>query len=269
MKDMTGDNPLDECDEWYGVDLTRTDNSGDVAVYDYFGLSADSIYADHTSHPSIALGVEFIYEAPELADEDLELTALYKNGEYVGLYGDMDAAFASATDYAAEYTVDVGYYSSYASAKTHSLESMITPAVKKLTIRGNNEYVGEGYLDNNSVIYIPHSLTLGSNLELENVELKHKDSSVYCVIKLSIYSLTLSGESVYIGCRVEGNAHTSALVVATARDTYINGGVDIYRLTVNSGRIIFGSDSLIDYSNTKSLYVTGGAKVTVSHYEYK
>ena len=100
-------------DEWYGADITWTDVYGDEAVYDYFGLSGSALFDDHTSHPSVPYGVSFIYEAPELADHNIELAALYENGEYVGLFTSIDEALLEVSNHASEYMIDVGYYSPY------------------------------------------------------------------------------------------------------------------------------------------------------------
>ena len=116
--------------EWYGADITWTDNSGDEVVFDKFGLSANSIFADHQPHSSTALGVQFIYKAPELADKDIELTALYKDGERVGIFKSIDEALAMMTDENAEYEINIGYYSSFVSAITHTLNATETPKVK-------------------------------------------------------------------------------------------------------------------------------------------
>ena len=254
-------------DEWYGADITWTDNSGDIPVYDRFGLSESAIFADHVPHPSTPSGVDFIYEAPELSKTNIELTALYKDGEYLGMYKSIDSAFAAMTDNNAEYLVDIGFYSAYIHEIEHTLYATETPAVKKLTVLGKSVYLGEAYLDNNTAIHVVGDITLGSDLELRNVHLLLSDGVEASVIDLHKHSLILGGESVYLQSRVEGNYSYSSVIAATERGAYIYGGVDVHRLVVKTDKIVFGADSVIEYSGTVGIYTTNGANLVIKHYE--
>lgn len=253
--------------EWYGADLTWTDNSGDEAVYDYFGLSASKIFSDHTPHSSTVFSSSFIYAAPELSNKSLELTELYKDGEYVGVYKSIDDAFAAMTDENGEYTIYVGFYGFFTSSPAHYLNATTTPNVKKLTIIGKVESAEEGYLATTSAIYISKALTLGSNVEIKNIDLVIFDGVGNCPINLAGHTLTLSGETVYVNNRICGTEEGSLVVVTTVQDTYFYGGVDIYRLVINSGAAVFGADSSIEYSNSDELYTLNNANVTVETFE--
>lgn len=252
--------------EWYGADITWTDNSGEDVVFDKFGLSSDSIFADHEPHSSTVLGVEFIYAAPELSDKDIELTALYKNGEYAGMYKSVDDAFSAMTDTEAEYEIYLGYYSSFVGALTHTVSAKTTPGVKKLTITGKNEYVGEGYLDNNSILYFASDLTLSSDLVIKDLSLESASSGRALKILLGSNTLTLDGKSVYLDARVEGLADGAELVASTERGAYVYEGIDIYKLLVESGNIVLGADSHMIYSPTTNIYTQNGASVVIDNY---
>lgn len=248
--------------EWYGVDVTWTDKLTDEVVYDDFGLGSDSIFADHTPHPDTPVGVDFIYEAPALSDTDIELTALYADGEYVGLYKSIDEAFDAILTYDdqdAEFTVDVGYY--YMS--THTVSStQRTPDVNKITVIGRNEFLGEQYLDRNSIIYVSYDLTISSNVEFANVSIEQcSDNSSILILEESI-TLTLSGHSVYIDPKVAG-AYDSTVVVECDRGAYMNGGAEIYRLAVPGYKVVFGADSTIEYGSYDKIYTTDNAKVDI------
>ncbi len=250
---------------WYGADITWTDNSVDEVVFDKFGLSGASLNKDHFSHQSTTPNGDFVYKAPELADKDMEITALYKNGEKVGLYKSIDEAFAAMTDTEGEYEINIAYYSSYVGALTHTIMSGNTPEVKKLTITGKNEFVGEGYLDNNTVLYIRKPLVLGSNVELRNVHLEVYDGVGTPEIKLNGNTLTLGGESTFIDTRVTGKEEGSTVVVSTVRGAYVTGGVDIYKLEIKSDKIVFGADSHITYGTYGNIYTQNGAYIDIEN----
>ncbi len=250
---------------WYGADITWTDHSGDEVAYDTFGLSGASIYADHTPHSSTELGVYFIYEAPELATRDIELTALYKNGEKVGIYKSIGDAFGAMTDSEAEYEIDIAYYSYMEGAIAHTLDSDSTPEVKKLTVKGRSEHVGEGYYDMNTVLYMRSSLTLGSDVELQNLHVIIYDGVGSCTIGLGEHTLTLGGDSVYLQSRIEGTDHASSVVASASREVLFEGGVDIYKLVIKNGKVIFGADSHIVYATNKNFYYLTGTDVQIDY----
>lgn len=250
--------------EWYGADITWTDNSGDKAVFDTFGLSEASIFADHTPHSSETLCVQFIYKAPELASSNIELTALYKNGEYVGLYKSVDEAFSAMTDKDGEYEIRINYYSSYAGAIEHTIRSSSTPDVKKLSFIGTSEYVGAGYLDNNTHLYISSDLTLNSDLELSGIYVQCSGKGKTFKLNVGSHMVTTSGGSVMIDARVVSKEN-STLTVSTERGTYFFAGADLYRLVVNSDKVVFGADSTIKYCKRNNIYVQNGAKVEIEN----
>jgi len=252
--------------EWYGADITWTDNSGDMAVYDYFGLSGTSIFKNHTPHSSSVLGSDFIYEAPELSENDIILTALYKNGEYVGMYKSLDEAFAAMTDENGEYTVDLGFYSFYEGAPVHTIKSAATPNVKKLTIVGRNEPTEPGYLDNNSLVYLSGALTLGSDVVLQNVYIMSSDGVDSCSLNLAGNTLTLDGKSVYVTVKIRGTEPTSVVVASTDELTGLNGGVDIYKLVIENDGVVFGADSKLVYCPRNGLYTSGNPEIEIEHY---
>lgn len=251
--------------EWYGADITWTDNSGDEAVFDYFGLSAKSIFADHTSHSSTVLNSDFIYKTPDLADKDIDPTALYKNGEYVGMYMSIDSAFLAMTDPSAEYEINIGYFSFMVGSPVHSVTATKTPDVKKLTVTGKNQFVGEEYLDNNSVLALPPSFTLDCDLVLKNVRVEQVGTGAKGEINLSGNTLTLDGKSVQIIPRITGLDAGSILHVNTQGKSYMTGGVNIYSLVSDDDMSVFGADSYIKYSNTDDYYTQNGAKVRIEN----
>lgn len=247
---------------WYGADVTWTDNSGNDVVFDKVGLSESAIFEEHMPHQSVTPSVDFIYAAPELADENIELTALYKNGEKVGYYKSIDDAFAAMTDADAEYEIDLAYYSSFVGALTHTVNVTKTPAVKKLTITGRNEFVGEGYYDNNTPLYLAADLTFGSDVEIRNLNIEPTEDAV---IKLNGNTLTIGGESIYIDTRIVGTEKDSVLVAATVRGAYVFGGIDVYKLDVKSNSIILGADSHIVYGSYGNIYTQNGADVDIDN----
>ena len=251
--------------EWYGVDLTWTDNSGDRAVYDYFGLSGDEMFKDHTSHSSTVFSGSFIYEPPTLSDQRIQIVGLYKGGEYLGLYKSIDDAFAAMTDSTAEYELDLDYYGFFTTSPTYTISSTVTPNVKKLTLIGRNEYVDEVHLDNNSAITLFKSLTLGSEVELRNIHIFAADGIGVPEIKLAGHKLTLGGDVVYMDARITGTIKNSSVTIATTDVAYVYGGVNVYQLNTGKVGVLLGANSSITYCYGTKIYVpqTGSSSSTV------
>ena len=247
---------------WYGADITWSDHLGEELCYDSFGLSDEDIHAEHTLHSSTSFGIDFIYPIPEISDEGMELCELSKNGERVGVYTDIDAAFSAMSDPTAEYSVYIGFYSFYVGAVAHTIDSATTPDVKKLTIIGNNEIVGEGYLDNNSVIYIDYMITLMSEVEFVNLDIKGSGS-----IHLIGDRLILSGNSDYIRILVSGLSSGSEIVSNNASGSYFFEGIDVYKLTILDGSCaVFGKNSHIVYCYDDELYTTSASvRINIDH----
>lgn len=263
-------------DVWYGADLTWTDHSGDAVFYDAFGLSADFIFADHKSHSSIQLGTNFIYESPVLSDTNLELTALYKNGEYVDLYTSLDGALDAIEamqeevgDYAT-YEVRIDYYSSYDHGITHTLDRAELPVAGSISICGRSEYVGSEYVDNNSVILLKRSVTLRSDLKLSDVYIQLDGASVFDIV-MGRADITLTGNSVYIEACLLGNDGLlrPEVVANTQRGAYLLGGANVYRVRVVNDKVVFGQDSIVTYCTYTGIYVIDGVDLTIIHYDSK
>ena len=253
-------------DVWYGADLTWSDHTDGAVYYDFFGVSSDKFFTDHTPHQSARLHIKFSYKAPTLSNTDLALTALYKNGKYVGMCKDVSDAFANMTDTECSYEIFIGYYSSYEGAPVHHIYESKTPAVQYLTIRGISEYVGEDYLDNNSILVIHGTLDLSSGLGLSNVYLEVAEGEKGNMIRMNNYRLSLSGASVYIEPRVYGYGKNNCISAYTERGAYLLGGANVYKIEINKDKVVLGADSNISYCSRNGLYATDGVKVQVNEY---
>ena len=249
---------------WYGADVTWTDKCGDIAVYDNFGLSRDHMSEDHVSHSSDELDVDFIYETPTLSGESMSISVLYENGVKVGTYKDIMTALSAIDDPTAEYEIDIAFYSSYKNNIKHVISATALPEAEKITIKGRSEYVGEGYYDNNSYLYISSSITLSGDLEFKDLYVKndYSMSNVFS-IALSTNTLTLSGKSVYLECRITDRTEGSKVICATERGVVLLGGVDVYYLEIVSDKVVFGYNSYVHTVKGDALYTQNGADVTI------
>ena len=256
-------------DVWYGADLTWTDHSGEEVFFDKFGLSSTSIFKDHTPHSSTEPGVNFIYEAPTLSSADLQLASLYKGGEYVGTYASLDEALDAIADSEAEYEVYIGFYLAYENGITHALYRSEMPRAKNITIRGRSQYVGEGYLDNNSIIELTGSLTLGSDLTFADVHITVEDGISLPTIQLKTYDLNLTGDSVYVEAYIKGGEERArnTVTAATERGAYLIGGANVYRVRIETDKVVFGADSTVTYCTSTGIYTTNGVTVNIRYYE--
>ena len=252
---------------WYGADITWTDKMGDAPVYDDFGLSVSDLFADHTSHQSEVPGGDFIYPTPKLSDTTIELTVLYKNSTYAGVYKSIDDAFAVMTDSTAEYVIYIGFYSTFEGAIVHNIKASATPSVKKLTIIGTSEFVGEGYLDNNSEVNLHALLILGSDIEMRNLRILCPGSASGYQIELNKHTLTLGGDSMYVNARVVGTEQGSTVITRASRGSYLHGGAEIYLLDSGMGDAIFGQNSNIQFLKSgesgSNIYTTPGVDVNI------
>ena len=253
---------------WYGADITWTDKEGDMAVYDNFGLSSATIFADHVPHSSTEFGVDFIYKAPTLSDKNIELAALYKNGERVGIYKSIDEAVAAIDDREGDYEIKLGFYSFYVGAITHTLSLSELPEVNSLTISGRSVHVGEEYLDNNSVLYLASSVVINSEVILKDLDVDVKGGATGCSIDINGYTLCLTGNSVYLDPKVVGTKVGSKLVADTLHGAYVSGGIDVYRLEVKNDIIVIGADSHITNSPNPSgkIFTQNGAEIVIDNY---
>ena len=245
---------------WYGADITWTDNSGDAAIYDDFGVADNIFHSEHTLHPNDTFGVDFTYKIPEISETSLELCELLADGESLGIFTSLEEAFAQMLDPAKEYQVNVGYYSFYVDAPDYTLDLEELPRVKKITIIGVNEPAAPGYLDKNTEIIIPADLKLNSTLELSNVDLEGEGK-----LLLEKNELILSGESVYIRLYVRGLVDGCAVKVEAARGVYFFNGIDIHHLYADGIKVVFGADSHVMYMMGDEIYTMNGAKVTVDN----
>ena len=159
------------------------------------------------------------------------------------------------TDENAEYELRVDYYAFFISSPTYTIESTVTPTVKKLTITGRNEQVGPSHLDNNSIITLPESLTLGSDVQLKNLHLLAADADEVSEIKLAGHKLSLTGNAVYMDQRITGTTPGSTFVIATGSVSYVYGGVDVYKLITGSVGVLLGADSRITYCDGNKIYI--------------
>ena len=250
---------------WYGADVTWTDKCGDIAVYDNFGLSADHMSKDHVTHSSSVLSVDFIYETPAVSSESMSISVLYEDGVKVGTYKDIMSALSAIDNPNAEYEIDIAFYSSYRNNIKHVISASVLPEAEKITVKGKSEYVGEGYYDNNSYLYISSSITLSGDLEFKDLYVKNDSMSNVYSVALSAHTLTLSGKSVYLECRITDRTEGSEVICATERGAVFHGGVDIYYLEIVSDKVVFGYDSYVYTAKGSALYTQNGADVTIEH----
>ena len=237
---------------WYTADITWTDNSGDVAVYDYFGVADNDFHADHTLHPSDSFGVDFIYEIPEISETSLELCELFVEGESLGIFTSLEAAFAEMTDPVKEYEIKLGFYSFYDSALEYTISLESLPLVKKITLTGVNQFTGDGYLDRNTLVHVGYNVKINSDLELTNVEVEGAGT-----LYISKHTLTLSGDSVFLRVEVTGATAGNTVEVKTEDAVYFMDGIDVYEMFAEDKKLVFGKSSKIKILHGGELYIMG------------
>ncbi|MDE7372600.1 MAG: hypothetical protein K2N18_00900 [Clostridia bacterium] len=125
--------------EWYGVDCTWDDNNNDEFIYrSYFGMSAYGLEYDRIAETPIGYGTSYFYELPACSTNVLLPVELYEDGEYAGLYADLDVAFSAMTNENAVYDIILPYMFYYV------IETWIAPKAKAINVVGYCLEYGEG-----------------------------------------------------------------------------------------------------------------------------
>ncbi len=247
-------------ESWYGIDLTWTDISGDKAVFDRFGMSAALTSSDHTLYSADpSNSIDFNYTPPALADENIELTTLYKNGEYLGMYIGIDEALAAVTDPSAEYTVLIDYYSDKRSPIEHSLAADSLPMAKSIALVGGNISYGAQIVDYNTPVVLLSPLTVSVDLLLKDVSVKGSGITVLSG------QLTIGGRSTKLEERLTANFFTSSVLVTATDKAYLMSGAEAYKfaLSKTSGGVFLGEDSKFTYFYGTAIYVPTGSDINV------
>jgi hypothetical protein len=223
--------------KWYGVDCTFDETNKDTLAYNCFGMSAERMSEDYEKDTPHGDGVNYLYQIPELAEQGIELVEMYKNGSYVGLYANIDAAFKAMTDSKGEYELRLFNYSFRgalllgSTAVEHSISSTQTPKVKSLTITGSHIDLGDDYYTR-TYIKLNKKLSVQSNLTLSNITmygsgtLDLKDKTLIC------------RESIQFNVPITGSTSASSpstIKLAADSGTEFYGSVKIHTLTKESG----------------------------------
>ena len=189
-------------DKWYEFDFTWDDNGTTDYGFNYFGQDRKTFNIDHTKNDQ-TLGINYLYELPEISDKPLEPVKLYNDSNYLGLYKSINDALAN-TEEDKDYQIELLNYfarSSLIDEREYEL-SNITTDYNSLKILGFKN-ISTINTDGTVSYYNPNTLKLSSNvvikndtvienviLESESYNLKVKDSTLtlkeYVNIKVPI-----------------------------------------------------------------------------------
>ena len=197
---------------WYGADLTRDDGSD--TEYLYTGLSRSELNS-YTADSSDAYGIDYLYDLPPVSQKRITLVNLYKNGGYVGMFVDADAALEQMNDKTAEYTVECyNYYTGIFITVKHTIGTERLPEISKLIFKGQKRYISDTVYFNSTVFI--DSARLNCDLQFEDID-------------VPLNRLDLNGYTLYL-----------------AGDNYITGN--------NSSAEVYGENSSIINSGSSTLY---------------
>ena len=197
---------------WYGADLTRDDGSD--TEYLYTGLSRSELNS-YTADSSDAYGIDYLYDLPPVSQKRITLVNLYKNGGYVGMFVDAEAALEQMNDKTAEYTVECyNYYTGIFITVKHTIGTERLPEISKLIFKGQKRYISDTVYFNSTVFI--DSARLNCDLQFEDINVR-------------LNRLDLNGYTLYL-----------------AGDNYITGN--------NSSAEVYGENSSIINSGSSTLY---------------
>lgn len=196
--------------KWYGVDCTFDETNTKNPAYHCFGMSASRMAEQYEFDTPQKTGVNYLYDVPSLNKQGIELVDLYKNGSFVAVYGNADAAFAAMTDASAEYEVQLQTYPlkgvllMSAPAVEHNISASKLPKVKKITIRGKHIDLGNGY-STRIHLYVNKALTVQSNLDMYDVDVYGNGS-----LNIGSHKLRCLGTSLQFHIPITGSMSASS-----------------------------------------------------------
>lgn len=196
--------------KWYGVDCTFDETNGESVSYNCFGMSADRMNTEYTADTPDGSGIDYLYQIPKLAEQGIELVELYKNGEYVGVCANVDAAFSAMKDAKAVYEVRLFNYTRKgalllsSAAVEHRITSTQTPKVQSIVIRGSKTDLGNGYYGT-TVLTINKKLTLNCDLDIYDLDIYGSGS-----FDIKSWKLSCLGYSVQVDVPVTGSMDSSS-----------------------------------------------------------
>lgn len=247
-------------DKWYAVDCTFDETNTDAVSYNCFGINAQRMNNEYKADTPYNNGINYLYSLPKLAEHGIELVELFKNSNSMGIYANIDAAFAAMTDANGEYEIRLFRYELQgplllASAPVeHHINATQTPNVKSLAILGNTSELGGGYYTMTALI-INVTLSLQSDMILSDLNLRGNGS-----LDLKSKKLTCEGESAQLGVPITGStdsATPSELYLNTNRDIEIWNSLRVHTLRQNNNNRITLRDDV---------YVVKAAVLSMSFY---
>ena len=57
------------------------------------------------------------------------------------------------------------------------------------------------------------------------------------------------------------------VTAATERGAYLIGGANVYRVRIETDKVVFGADSTVTYCTSTGIYTTNGVTVNIRYYE--
>ena len=220
---------------WYGVDCTFDETNTDAIAYNCFGMDADRMSNEYNPDKPTDSAINYLYKLPKLAEREIELVDLYKNGQKVGAYANIDAAFEAMTDASADYEIKLYLYDVegvllLASAPVeHQINATRTPKVKSITISGNSLDLKEGAYYSLTKMWINKDLTTNCDLTISNMNIYGKGS-----LNIKGNKLTFKGRANQLSIPVKGSmdaSNPSEIVVEKQKErTEFWESVEVYNL---------------------------------------
>ncbi len=258
---------------WYAVDCTWDETNTENISYACFGMSQDALHAGHTPDDSKGYGVDYLYDLPDLSQVSIELVTLYKNDTRLGLFLNIDMAFAAMIDKEASYTIELFPYRytgpllMATPVVQHHIHSTTTPEVKRITILGDHVSAENGVFLS-TPLFLGESLTLRSDLELREIAL------IAPYLDLGNHTLITGGYY----CQIEGNGVVFdkktdgiSIDVHTTYETMFYNEVHVHRIhhdPTTGGNVYLRGASHIEVfqGNNLQLYGSLDTPITVDRF---
>ena len=251
--------------QWYGVDCTSDDNGTDTVSYLSFGMNGTKMSENHKVDTPQGKGDAYLYPLPTLANHSIALVELYKNGNFVDTYLNIDAAFAAMTDRNGEYEVRLRHYDRVGSIMLsrdtveYHVAATKTPVVKSIILRGNFIDLGNGYCTTTN-LYVDHTLELQSNLQIYDLRITGAGT-----LDLKSKKMSLQGQLVTVFVPITGSLDSAApselhIGIPVGRgEVEFNDSVKVHTLSEkeeNPTGVIFFDDTEIVKAKVRSMRIS-------------
>lgn len=212
---------------WYNIDLTWNDPGNNQVSHVYFGASYERFLKTHVYDSFEALGIEYLYQLPILASDEITFVKVYQNDDYMGYFRNIKAAFELMTNEEDDFVLELFDYGRFGpllmafDQRVYLLPKGDLPNVNSITLKADIIDLGDGYLTYVHVA-LDGTSKLNSRFVFENIFLGGETH----ILDLANQTLSIVGNRSGIQGNIIGDMESTFEVRAKEVDLYGNISAD-------------------------------------------